>query len=799
MSSPYLTTAHQNTFSLEDQEYQDNKRNTSLDESRTWGFTTQNKLEALIPTALDGRSNRISWPLHAPSNEEIFQTSCTNQRTSPSSTFHNLSFPSRPVTASNTYHNQWSSENKAYRPRPKSSSSAQNNNTDASRPCQHMGQKRRSLETLNSQSDEDSNAAFERICSLLEHLITDAATAVDRSTSAHEGSLNEENGVNTMPEIIPFTFAESETLNDTGNDDEPENTPSYDYLDPAANIDDKRWSQRVFLTGARTSLNRNSGKRRSLFLELQDSIYANEPETRRDFRNNEDELTTDVAQDEVTTLNDGTFFSKKAMQMSDASETPALLSADMAGSMVAVTDLKDHLQQTSSIRRLGRRLSYPLLRSEIVEMERNRKMAQVFQQMDVELDRTAETIECLTKDLVSIACYQNWMHTKQERAVRHQVLQDDQAEEMDSAISAAVGGRNLFLSGYKKQEPADSIDSTDWLDDDTMPWDDEDSLSQFTSITHDGKPLSDESTISERSSTVSISDTFVDSESGLASPRWSRIFATALSDTSESTQMIEADTVQRSNDPSLVYDNMSLIKGQKDLQDFEPSQLSLAPCTHYFLQDNSEDIQITSTLHTPTGLSSLSKRKIRRSIMPAAWPEIESFTEDLTAMSSITSETEDILDGEGDDSSRNNMMITNSIISTYIHSSQLVFWTVMFILGVMIGSPSLTEASGEQAKQAIERAFAWTTHHERRSLNLRIIATSGDALFGKTYFVTLSESRPNQKANNSTTPSARRLHKLNRLRRRRRWTLEPARTASLLYSGSSTIDKPRCSGYDEDT
>ncbi|KAF9902961.1 hypothetical protein EC991_004337 [Linnemannia zychae] len=64
-----------------------------------------------------------------------------------------------------------------------------------------------------------------------------------------------------------------------------------------------------------------------------------------------------------------------------------------------------------------RRASFPPRRSDRIRIQHAEELQQVIQRVDAELDRTVETIDDLTRDLIAVAMHQNWMKAHLERTL----------------------------------------------------------------------------------------------------------------------------------------------------------------------------------------------------------------------------------------------------------------------------------------------------------------------------------------------------------------------------------------------
>ncbi|KAF9972153.1 hypothetical protein BGZ73_004770, partial [Actinomortierella ambigua] len=65
---------------------------------------------------------------------------------------------------------------------------------------------------------------------------------------------------------------------------------------------------------------------------------------------------------------------------------------------------------------------------ELEQQQQVAELEQVIQRVDTELDRTVETIDGLTRDLVAVATHQNWMQAKLQKSLQFQKMQLQQIE-----------------------------------------------------------------------------------------------------------------------------------------------------------------------------------------------------------------------------------------------------------------------------------------------------------------------------------------------------------------------------------
>lgn len=326
----------------------------------------------------------------------------------------------------------------------------------------------------NKQYEKESNAAFERICSLLNHLITDASTAV----STPDGK--DSSGAAVVPPIViphymPMVNSESEnsdeeaegvsyleggeTMMTASKDDGIEGGESVFIDEPESprdqirrRIDDSRKKR---LARNRTgSYTTDPSKRTSLFLELQN--LQMEPEGAQ-------HLTTSALSKPGAVAEGSKHYRKSSNIHSpgigigagrtslDAAIAATLLSPTTSSNRSLDFELFDSelgspVSQTTS----RRRASFPPRRSDRIQIQRAEELHRVIQCVDAELDRTVETIDDLTRDLVAIATHQNWMKTHLERTLGIQgplsladFLQKDDDDSATFTMPGATGTRPM--------------------------------------------------------------------------------------------------------------------------------------------------------------------------------------------------------------------------------------------------------------------------------------------------------------------------------------------------------------------
>ncbi|KAF9913052.1 hypothetical protein EC991_005920 [Linnemannia zychae] len=319
--------------------------------------------------------------------------------------------------------------------------------------------------------DEESNAAFDRICSLLTHLITDASTAV---STAPDGSQQPSNI--PLPQFLPLVTSDSEVSAHSGssdNDDDddevaqdstavkapeekataqdefikrlqgPEGVPPMEELE--LEIEEPKPSIR-YRKSLRSRYDQPTKRLSSLFMELsntqktgdnlQDDLTS--PKLSPDTKSQESELAKDKEKPvrkprhSVSSMSLSSTRSSRPSSMYVSSSTrqtdiaDAQLPMDGQPSSPKTAHVPRHRASTSSMRS-----SRSSSRSD--SLPNDLEVQQVFQQgVNSELDRTVETIDGLTRDLVAVATHQNWMQMKLQKTLQ---FQKQQVEKIDLAHS----------------------------------------------------------------------------------------------------------------------------------------------------------------------------------------------------------------------------------------------------------------------------------------------------------------------------------------------------------------------------
>ncbi|KAG0217766.1 hypothetical protein BGX33_009645 [Mortierella sp. NVP41] len=360
-----------------------------------------------------------------------------------------MTFPSRP--------NSFAS---SYQPIMLSRKNSQRSSQQQQRQLLDPGTLKAHNNNNSQQYEKESNAAFERICTLLTHLITDASTAVNTAESTSSSTSKDLAAAGAavtpivIPRYVPFVCSDTESSSEGEVSDTEDGGHGHRHgqgedaaltLETAIErseciFDEEEAAAQPFPESPRDQIRRridnsrkkrwtrtrsgsfvtNPSKRTSLFLELQ-NLHL-------DLEGGEQHPATLVHgvqpcidsergqhqhQKEAETTNDG------------------VLSPDIHAHRILDTRLHSPTTPSKSLdfelfdSELGspvtltprRRASFPPRRTDSIQIQRAEELQRMIQRVDAELDRTVETIDGLTKDLVAVATHQNWMKAHLERTL----------------------------------------------------------------------------------------------------------------------------------------------------------------------------------------------------------------------------------------------------------------------------------------------------------------------------------------------------------------------------------------------
>jgi len=331
----------------------------------------------------------------------------------------------------------------------------------------------RQLEPLNSkrssQVDQESNQAFDRICSLLTELITDASTAV---STAPEGSQQVSSMV--LPPIEPLVPSDSESSSDSASDEEgaedtnsiggdnddetekkeiedpflkrlqgPEIVPRSKAKEVEVEVAVELEPEDRYRTGITPRLDKSTKRHSSLFMELQSTPAIQDAAPKDDYgRRRQYSDVSHIDRD---------FVKERVMRrprhsvssVSISSARPSRPSSMYLSSSRPIENAEGHdsCESAPNSPLLGRRPrhrdSMSSLRSEPV-MRRMTIESEVHKGVDAELDRTVETIDGLTRDLVAVATHQNLMQIRLQKTLQFQKEQVQLIERAHSTKEAVT-------------------------------------------------------------------------------------------------------------------------------------------------------------------------------------------------------------------------------------------------------------------------------------------------------------------------------------------------------------------------
>ncbi|KAG0370014.1 hypothetical protein BGZ54_008097 [Gamsiella multidivaricata] len=318
---------------------------------------------------------------------------------------------------------------------------------------------------------QESNAAFKRISSLLAELITDASTAV---STAPDGSQQPSNI--PLPQFTPLIPSDSELSGDGASDQDeaddtisidedtenvvehkeiddpflrrlqrPDNVPTTDEGEPEVELEPAD----RYRTGFRSRLE-PSKRLSSLFMELQNTQTVQDAVPK-------DEIGRRRQSSEVSPQDRELVKDRLARRPRHSSMSVSSLRSSRPNSICLpigksterdeAEDSDDSASESSLVRRRPRqRHSISSLRPESVRRSTTDGMVQ---HVSAELDQTVETIGGLTRDLVAVAAHQNWMQTRLQKTLQFQKEQIQQIERAHSTQDAAslAGDSSTLVTG----------------------------------------------------------------------------------------------------------------------------------------------------------------------------------------------------------------------------------------------------------------------------------------------------------------------------------------------------------------
>ncbi|KAF9953082.1 hypothetical protein BGZ72_005714 [Mortierella alpina] len=283
--------------------------------------------------------------------------------------------------------------------------------------------------TFRKDYEKESNAAFDRICLLLTDLITDASTAagIEPSLSDDEGMSRTADWARIESDFTDSDESTTEQQQEGAEDVAPEDgvleeDPELTIV-PQSEEEQEQWHWRRRL---RTQMEKPS-KRTSLFLELQnihiepdmDHTTVAEDFTGQDAGCSADDESAQEDEAEAEPVFDATALTS-SWDAQDSHSEGLYCSEDLTSDSDSDGDTTFHSGVFSAgPRRCSSFPSRPVDRQQ--QQQQGEELHQVIQQVDSELDRAAETIDGLTRDLMMVvASQQSWLQMKLEREIQSQ-------------------------------------------------------------------------------------------------------------------------------------------------------------------------------------------------------------------------------------------------------------------------------------------------------------------------------------------------------------------------------------------
>ncbi|KAF9432093.1 hypothetical protein BGZ76_011270 [Entomortierella beljakovae] len=624
----------------------------------------------------------------------------------------------------------------------------------------------KSLSTLSPQNEMESTDSFDRIYSLLTHLITDAATAVDREV----GDVEDISEHVMAPTVIPLAYPESDSsdADDTKSDSEIENSP-VKLRDPVdLERDDRTWDRSLFRSRSRVFNERTLTKRRSLFLELQSC----EPQQGNQDDDDDDDDEADnhsvVAESQDTEqegiMADITIVHEEPSPKGTLSEldnappwTPFMRSAGESTAqsldLPNVLDFFDDSLHPPPIKAPRRCASFPSMKSEMIEMQHAGTLQQVIQHMDSELDRTVETINGLTRDLVAIATHQNWMQTNYERSNQFQTLQYGR---LGKAYSPRKASADYFKQLCQAESPTSP--TSHWNRHPSSFWDRDNEITSDASTLPAENPYPLFINPNIPKSTISTDDTISGSEFGLGSPTspgilssdrsFSKYFDSLQSDNalyeelegrklglihaSEDEGVMNSfreyrgesfhqNPSQRNSGSSYTFADSScrtsalsmdgtLISPLDTCSDYKDDRTAYSPPPQFPGMDYTLLPEKPFSINSPSGSSGFNlRRRIRRLVMPASWPSVtldsitpDHFAKDFTKEKESESSASDQGNCADDEHiPHEDAAVVFSLIDAHISLALLVYWTAAFVVATVFIHPVLAESSSRRIRECM--------------------------------------------------------------------------------------------------
>ncbi|KAF9362377.1 hypothetical protein BGX34_006290 [Mortierella sp. NVP85] len=339
-------------------------------------------------------------------------------------------------------------------------------------------------------------------------------------------------------------------------------------------------------------------------------------------------------------------------------------------------------------RGLKRCASFPTMRAEMVEIQNAGELREAIETMDAELDRTVETIDGLTKDLMAVATHQSWMQTRLEENLQLQGMQNESMEDLSDDQSLEENGRPSMSSD--RTVPCQEED--DWME--SAPWNKSDPT--------DCSPSAANGDSNKRLSSRDFSQYFealgkIAAMGQELEDRDRTLHRGLMFSDLDTMNHRKGNFSQRSSGSSYTLNNdfsLPVSPSECSLESLFDAKLDSGRRTSMALKKvgvetlstSIQDVEIKESFRPVTWFTSLGWPRWQKLAMPANWPT----PRDTTSPESAELE-DDGLSSEGATA------LTN-LLNMYVYLGLLLFWTLAFAAAVLFVVPSLAEVSGQRAR-----------------------------------------------------------------------------------------------------
>ncbi|KAF9586189.1 hypothetical protein BGW38_008727 [Lunasporangiospora selenospora] len=316
----------------------------------------------------------------------------------------------------------------------------------------------RQLEPLSDdpngkKTDEESNASFERICSLLTHLISDASTAV---STAPDGAQQQSSTTVPLPLFSSLDQSDTESSAESGSDEYEElqdEALNDTYLGEFAPVPKPVAGEEISFM---QRLQGPEGLRfaKDFEVEVEEDTATKFKSRRRILNHKPTKRLSSLFTELQNTQRDGD------ADPSDHRSQSLDLDRDSTGtrrardSLLSTTSLTTLRRSTSQLRK---RASSSSVRSEMYQRSLDQDILQpaaAVPEVDSELGKTVETIDGLTREIVAVASHQNLMQIKLQRTLQFQKQQIEQIEQAHSSTKTTYLAKSRS-SVHRSRENSD--------------------------------------------------------------------------------------------------------------------------------------------------------------------------------------------------------------------------------------------------------------------------------------------------------------------------------------------------------